>query len=104
MRAFFLILTFCATLNASVQFERYDRKVFVQLRGIFGRFRDSDLQRVFDNAQPIQCSEFVNDEGEWRTVPFFNEKRELGPWSRRSFDEAKTDLSLFALKGICRGE
>src|SRR6478672_5610744 len=56
---------------------QYGRRFFVQLRGIFGRFRDADLQRVFETAQPIQCSELINDKGEWRTVAFFNEKREL---------------------------
>src|SRR5437667_11948938 len=60
----------------SGQIDRYDRKFFIQLRGVFGRFRDSDLERVFDQAKPIQCSELVNDEGEWRTVAFFNENRE----------------------------
>jgi hypothetical protein len=83
---------------------RYDRRFFVQLRGVFGRFRDTDLQRAFDRAQPIQCSELINDEGEWRTVAFFNEKRELGDWYRSSLDEVKSDLAVFTFKGVCRGE
>jgi hypothetical protein len=88
----------------SAQTDRYDRKFFIQLRGVFGRFRDSDLERVFDRAQPIQCSELVNDDGEWRTVAFFNEKRELGDWYRRNFDEVKTDPAVFVFKGVCRGD
>ena len=103
-RALLLILFLFAALDATAQVERYDRKFFIQLRGVFGRFRDSDLERVFDKAQPIQCSELVNDEGEWRTVAFFNEKRELGDWYRRNFDEVKTDLAVFIFKGFCRGE
>ncbi len=83
---------------------RYSRKFFIQLRGVFGRFRDSDLQRAFEKAQPIQCSELVNDEGDWRTVAFFNEKRELGDWYRSSLEEVKSDLSAFIFKGTCRGE
>ena len=86
------------------QADRYDRKFFIQLRGVFGRFRDSDLERVFDQAKPIQCSELINDEGEWRTVAFFNENRELGDWYRRNFDEVKTDPAVFIFKGVCRGE
>src|SRR5207247_4449256 len=86
------------------QTEKYDRKFFVQLRGVFDRFRDSDLQRVFDNAHPIQCSELINGDSDWRTVPFFNEKRELGDWYRRNFDEVKNDLAVFIFKGVCRGE
>src|SRR5262245_30910808 len=83
---------------------QYGRKFFVQLRAVFGRFRDADLQRVFDGAQPIDCSELVNGDGEWRTVAFFNEKRELGDWYRANFEEVKSDLSVFLFKGVCRGE
>jgi hypothetical protein len=84
--------------------QQYGRRFFLQLRAVFGRFRDADLQRVFDGAQPIQCSELVNEPGEWRTVAFFNEKRELGDWYRSNFDEVKTDLSVFIFKGTCRGD
>src|SRR5262245_3805373 len=74
---------------------RYGRQFFVQLRSVFGRFRDTDLQRAFEKAKPIQCSELVNEPGEWRTVAFFNERRELGDWYRANFDEVKRDLSVF---------
>src|SRR5262249_14477914 len=103
----FLLAGLCARLQGAVQSpdpQRYDRKFFIQLRSVFGRFRDSDLSRTFDKAKPIQCSELVNDEGEWRTVAFFNEKRELGDWYRSNFDEVKNDLSVFIFKGVCRGE
>src|SRR5215467_4882044 len=93
-----------STSAAPREADRYDRKFFIQLRGVFGRFRDSDLERVFERAQPIQCSELVNDQGEWRTVAFFNENRELGDWYRRNFDEVKTDPAVFIFKGVCRGE
>jgi hypothetical protein len=82
----------------------YSRQFFIQLRSIFGRFRESDLQRAFESAQPIQCSELISDKGEWRTVAFFNERRELGDWYRRNFDEVKSDLAVFSFKGVCRGE
>ena len=104
MRTLVLLLSLLTSVGVPPQAERYDRKFFVQLRSVFGRFRDSDLQRVFESAQPIQCSELVNDEGEWRTVAFFNERRELGDWYRRNFDEVKTDLAVFTFKGVCRGE
>jgi hypothetical protein len=86
------------------QSEQYGRRFFIQLRAVFGRFRDADLERAFENAKPIQCAELINDPGEWRTVAFFNERRELGDWYRTSFDEVKTDLAVFTFKGICRGE
>jgi hypothetical protein len=83
---------------------QYGRRFFVQLRGVFGRFRDADLQRAFETAEPIQCSELINEKGEWRTVAFFNEKRELGDWYRSNFDEVKNDLSVFQFRGVCRGD
>jgi len=105
-RVIFLIISLLAVageLQAS-ETERYDRRFFVQLRTVFGRFRNTDLDRAFEKAQPIQCSELVNDEAEWRTVAFFNEKRELGDWYRKSLDEVKSDLAVFIFKGVCRGE
>lgn len=90
--------------SAAEDSQQYGRRFFVQLRAVFGRFRDSDLQRVFDGAQPIQCSELINEPGEWRTVAFFNEKRELGDWYRSNFEEVKNDLSVFIFKGMCRAE
>jgi hypothetical protein len=84
--------------------QQYGRRFFAQLRTVFGRFRDSDLHRVFDSAQPVQCSELINEPGEWRTVAFFNEKRELGDWYRSNFEEVKNDLSVFIFKGMCRGD
>ncbi len=82
----------------------YGSKFFDQLRGIFGTFRNSDLQRVFQMAQPIQCSELVVGKGEWRTVAFFNEDRSLGEWCRNSIAEVKSDLSVYTFKGPCAGD
>jgi hypothetical protein len=83
---------------------QYSRQFFAQLKGIFGRFREADLDRVFDSAAPIQCSELINDKGEWRTVAFFNENRALGDWYRSNLDEVKHDLAVFIFSGVCRGE
>ena len=82
----------------------YGSRFFDQLRNIFGRFRDSDLQRVFKEAQPIQCSELVGRKGEWRPVAFFNEDRRLGDWCRENLEEVKSDLALYTFKGACNGD
>src|SRR5215510_5193060 len=105
-RVVFVIISLLAVAGElqALETERYDRRFFVQLRTVFGRFRNTDLDRAFEKAQPIQCSELVNDEAEWRTVAFFNEKRELGDWYRKSLDEVKSDLAVFIFKGVCRGE
>ena len=113
VRTLFLTVGLFAAISASAQPERqiqpadesqYSRKFFMQLRTVFGRFRETDLQRAFEKAKPIQCSELINEKGEWRTVAFFNEKRELGDWYRANFDEVKSDLSVFIFKGVCRGD
>ncbi|MGA2263469.1 MAG: hypothetical protein ABSH28_18795 [Acidobacteriota bacterium] len=80
----------------------YGSKFFDQLRTIFGLFRDADLHRAFQMAQPIQCSELVVSKGEWRTVAFYNEDRSLGEWCRNSLEEVKSDLSVYTFKGTCR--
>src|SRR5215831_11398086 len=105
-RIIFVIIGLLAAAGdlRAAETERYDRRFFVQLRTIFGRFRNTDLDRAFDKAQSIQCSELVNEEAEWRTVAFFNEKRELGDWYRKSLEEVKNDPSVFVFKGVCRGE
>jgi hypothetical protein len=82
----------------------FGSKFFDQLRTIFGTFRDSDLQRVFEDAKPIQCSELAGRKGEWRQVAFFNEDRSLGDWCRQSMEEVKSDLSVFTFTGACSGD
>jgi hypothetical protein len=79
-------------------------KFFDQLRTLFGRFREAELDRVFAAAQPIQCSELVSDNGEWRTVAFFNEDPRLGAWYHRSLEEVKSDLTQYIFSGSCAAE
>jgi hypothetical protein len=74
------------------------------LSSIFGKFRDGDLQRVFQLAEPIQCSELLSGKGEWRPVAFFNENRKLGDWYRSNIAEVRSDLSVYLFKGTCQGE
>src|SRR5262245_42404345 len=76
-------------------------KFFDQLRTLFGRFRDGDLDRAFESAQPIQCSELISDNGEWRPVAFFNEDRRLGDWYHSTLDDVKRELSQYVFSGSC---
>jgi hypothetical protein len=82
----------------------YGAKFFDQLRTLFGQFRDADLQRAFQAALPIRCSELVEDRGEWREVAFFNDNRKLGDWYRSSLDEVKADPAAYIFKGPCQGD
>jgi hypothetical protein len=84
--------------------DTYGSKFFDQLHAIFGKFRDMDLQRVFQEAQPIQCSELVGRKGEWRSVAFFNEDRKLGDWCREDLEEVKSDMEVYTFKGTCSGD
>jgi hypothetical protein len=78
-----------------------EKNFFDQLRSLFGRFRETELRRVFDSAQPIRCSQLISDSGEWRPVAFFNEDRKLGDWYHSSLEEVKADLSTYTFKGTC---
>jgi len=82
----------------------FGTKFFDQLRSLFGRFRDADLQRAFETASPVPCSELISDNGEWREVAFFNEDRRLGDWFHETLEEVKSDLSVYLFKGLCRSE
>ncbi len=74
-----------------------------QLRRVFGLFRNADLQQVFESAQPIQCSDLVSDNGEWREVGFFNENRGLGNWFKTSIKEIRSKLDVYTFSGPCSG-
>jgi hypothetical protein len=82
----------------------YGTKFFDQLRTLFGRFRDADLQRAFDSAGPVPCSQLISDNGEWREVAFFNEDRRLGDWFHQSLESVKSDMSVYVFKGLCRSD
>jgi hypothetical protein len=83
--------------------EAYGERFFDQLRTIFGRFRDLDLQKAFQEARPIACSELLGRKGEWRPVAFFNEDRKLGDWCRENLQEVKNDLEVYTFSGSCTG-
>jgi hypothetical protein len=109
---FLLLAALTAATNAYAQSEsewppsqqhEYGGRFFDQLRQIFGRFEDADLQRVFQKARPIQCSDLVTDKGEWQGVAFFNENRKFGDWYRKSLDEVKHDLAAYVFAGTCDG-
>jgi hypothetical protein len=103
--ALFLFSAFpAAGIRAQEEESAYGLKFFNQLRRIFGQFRNSDLQKVFQEAQPIQCSELIARKGEWRPVAFFNEDRSLGDWCRESLEEVKVEMTVYTFKGACSGD
>jgi hypothetical protein len=89
--------------SRTIDEDAYGSKFFEQLGTLFGRFRDADLQRAFQDAHSIQCSELSGRSGEWRPVAFFNEDRSLGDWYRESIEEVKSDLAVYTFRGDCVG-
>jgi hypothetical protein len=79
----------------------YDTRFFQALQRIFETFNDGDLQRVFQAAQPIGCSDLL---GDWRTAAFFNENRNLERWYYKTFEEVQADLSRYIFQGQCGSE
>ena len=112
-RSLFLLCILLASTPLFAQRERqmappesgdFGSKFFTELRNIFGRFRDSDLERAFQLAEPMQCTELLSGKGEWRPVAFFNRKRSLGDWYRSNINEVREDLSVYIFKGNCQSE
>jgi hypothetical protein len=79
----------------------YDSKFFQTLKKVFDNFSDVDLQRAFQSAQPITCSELI---GNWRQAAFFNEDRNLERWYFKSFEEVQAELSRYVFQGRCNTE
>lgn len=103
------IMILAASLTAqerrvkTVDEDAYGSKFFEQLRTLFGMFRETELEKAFQDANPIQCSELLGRKGEWRPVAFFNEDRSLGDWFRQTLEEVRSDLVVYTFQGDCMG-
>src|SRR6266446_4506562 len=73
----------------------FGSKFFDDLRSLFGRLQQSELDRAFQRAKPIHCSDLVGQTGEWKEVAFLNDDRNLGDWHFDSIQEVKSDLAAF---------
>jgi len=90
-----------AQSNASGAANVYDLKFFQVLKKVFDDFGEVELQRAFQSAQPISCSELV---GNWRQAAFFSEDRNLERWYFKSFAEVQAELSRYMFQGPCQSE
>lgn len=82
----------------------FGSKFFDDLRSLFGRLQRGDLDRAFQRAQAVHCSDLVEAKGEWKQVAFLNDDRSLGDWHFDSIDEVKRDLVKFVFSGRCPSE
>jgi hypothetical protein len=81
--------------------KEFDSRFFQVLQGVFENFRNADLQRAFQAAAPVGCSELL---GDWRTTAFFSDDRNLERWYYKTFEEVQADLSRYIFQGKCGSE
>lgn len=81
--------------------DAYNPKFFEALKTLFEDFSSNDLQRAFQDAQAIRCSELL---GEWRPAAFFNDDRNLERWFHKTFDDVQAELARYTFRGRCDSE
>jgi hypothetical protein len=80
----------------------YGPEFFNQLGRMFEGFTNESLRHVFSVSRPIQCSDLVQDQTEWRMVAFFSGREKFGNWYRENVNEVKTDRAVYIFTGDCR--
>lgn len=80
----------------------FGSKFFDDLRGLFGKLLQSELDRAFQRARPAQCQDLISQKGEWKQVAFLNDDRTLGDFHYTNIDEVKNDPVQFVFAGACR--
>ena len=99
-----LFWTLVLLLPLAQESKDFGSKFFDDLRSLFGQLQKSELQRAFQRAKPVRCSDLGEQSGEWKEVAFLNDDRKLGDWHFDNIEEVKSDLAAFVFSGTCRGE
>jgi len=103
-----LVTVFLLAVQGGAQTRQQDgafgTKFFDDLRSLFGRLQQADLDRAFDRAKELRCSDMVDQSGEWKEVAFLNEDRKLGNWHFDNIEDVKADLTKFVFSSDCRGQ
>jgi hypothetical protein len=79
----------------------YGSRFFQALKSLFDDFSSSDLQRTFQSAPLIKCSELI---GEWRPAAFFNDDRNLERWFHKTFEDVQAELARYRFQSRCETE
>jgi len=82
----------------------FGSKFFDDLRSLFGRLQRSELDRAFQRAKSIHCSDLAGQKDEWKEVAFLNDDRTLGDWHYDAIEDVKRDLAAFVFSGTCRAD
>src|SRR5690242_19385357 len=90
--------------SSSEQGGDFSSKFFDDLRLLFGRLEQQELDRAFRQATALHSSDLVSQTGDWKEVAFLNDDRKLGNWHHNTIDEVKRDPAKFVFSGTCRGE
>ena len=98
------LIFIAAIVTAPPQDKEFGTKFFDDLRKLFGRLQQSELDLAFRRANPVRCSELVSQTGEWKQVAFLNDDRKLGDWHYDNIDDVKKDPAKYVFSGSCRGE
>jgi hypothetical protein len=82
----------------------FGSKFFDDLRSLFGKLQQSELDKAFERAKPVRCSDLAGQSSEWKEVAFLNDDRRLGDWHFDNIEDVKRDLAAFVFSGNCRGD
>ena len=87
--------------SASRENGDFGTKFFDELRSLFGRLRDADLDRAFRRGRAIRCADLAEKSGVWKEVAFLNGDRKIGNWHFESLAEVNRELATFKFSGEC---
>jgi len=82
----------------------FGAKFLNDLKTLFGHLETSELDKAFQRAKAIRCSDLVGRSGEWRDVGFLNDNRNIAAWHYEDIDSVKTDPVRYVFSGTCTSE
>jgi hypothetical protein len=104
LRFLVCFLTLATFASAQQNNGDFGTKFFADLRMLFGRLQQSELDRAFQRANAAHCSDLVGQSGDWKEVAFLNDDRKLGDWHFDNIEDVKRDPTKFVFSGLCRGD
>src|SRR5688572_2191216 len=91
-------------VSASGENGDFGTKFFDELRSLFGRLQDAELDRAFRRGRAIRCADLAEKSGVWKEVAFLNSDRKIGNWHFESLAEVNRELATFKFSGECRAD
>jgi len=82
----------------------FGAKFLADLQTLFGHLETSELDKAFQRAKAIRCSDLVGRSGEWRDVGFLNDNRNIAAWHYEDIESVKTDPVRYVFSATCTSE